>query len=281
MRIGESIPWICVFLSVVIPWAGLSMAADAPFVLKAQKDRIMLKATDISLKEVLTEIVNQTGIRIIVHGELDGLLSADFSDLSLDEGLKRLVKDFNYVFIYDPGKGKAEAPSVTEVIIYSKKGEFPKERLEPRVITRQQERAQEVTESTEVEEVTFESLVKALEDNDPEVREEAVDNLGESEDERAVAHLTEVLLKDRDVDVREVAAEALGEIGDARAISALIQALRDKDPGVRESAVDALAEIGGDRVIDPLMGALQDEDGDVREAAVDALEEITGKDVRR
>lgn len=279
MTIVKSIFWICILLSSVIPCSGF--AADAPFVLKTEKDRIMLRATDIPLREILTEVVNQTGIRIIVHGELDGLLSVDFSDLPLEEGLKRLVKEFNYVFIYEPGKGKSGAPSVTEVIIYSKKGEFPKRSLEPRVITRQGRSLQEEEESPEVKEATFESLVKALEDKDPEVREEAVDNLGESEDERAVTHLTEVLLKDRDADVREVAAEALGEIGDARAISALIQVLQDRDPGVRESAVDALAEIGGDRAIESLMGALQDEDEDVREAAVDALEEITGKDFGR
>ena len=281
MKIREWMPWICVVLLVVIPWAGGSTAADEPFVLRAEGDRMMLKATDAPLREVLTEIVNQTGIRIIIHGELDGVLCADFSDLPLDEGLKRLFKEFNYVFIYDPGKGKAGTSSVKEVIIYSKKGESSKGSSELRVITRQGQDSEEVIESPEVKEAPIESIATALEDEDPEVREEAVDRLGESEDDLALARLTEVLLKDKDSDVRESAAEALGEIGDTRATGALIQALRDSDPGVRESAVDALSQIGGDRVIEPLMRVLEDEDEDVREAAVDALEEITGKPLGR
>lgn len=280
VKIQQSFYLTSFLLLLSIPVLGLGASGDsgaggASFVVEAKNDLLTLRANDIPLKEVLTEIVDQSGISITIHGELEGLISADFSDLPMDEGLKRLVKGLNYVFIYGSEKGKSGTLPIKRVIIYSKKGGGPIRRLESRRVVPERQPSQEL------EEASFDSLVKALQDKDPAVREEAVDRLVDLEDKRAINHLSRVLLQDKAPDVRESAAEALGDFGDRRVVRPLVRALRDEDAGVRESAVYALVEIGGGEAINALRRALQDEDEDVREAAADALEEMTGKDFSR
>ena len=243
-----------------------------PFVIEATIESLTLRVTNAPLKEVLAEIVKQSGVQITIHGELEGLCSADFSDLSLEEGLKRLVKDFNHVFIYGPEASKKSDLVIQKVIIYAEKATGLNWGETPRVVAPQKQPSQPSTAPS------FEELVKALGDTDPEIREETVDVMADMEDERVIGHLTRVLLSDKDGDVRESAAMALEDLADRRSIGPLVRALRDPYAGVRESAVDALREIGGEDVIRPLMGALKDEDEDVREAAARALKRLTGRE---
>jgi len=259
MKIPQLLSWIYIFLLLSLPIYGLGAPGDSrndgsPFTIQARNNRLTVKLRDIPLEKVLTEIANQTGIQIIFYGPMEGFLSADFSDLPLNKGLRQLTRGFNHIFIYCGGKAKDLGPEIKKVIIYSKTGERPDKRLEPRVIKTKKWLPEELTAV----------LVKALEDKNPEVREDAVDLLAELKDERVIVHLTEVLLNDKDED-----------------IDPLIKALGDKDAGVRESVVDALADVGGDKVISPLMDALGDEDEDVRETAADALKKITGRDHSR
>jgi len=50
-------------------------------------------------------------------------------------------------------------------------------------------------------------------------------------------------LKDEDKNVRREAVSALGKIGDKRAVEPLIEALKDKDKNVREAMEEALEKI--------------------------------------
>lgn len=308
VKISRTISCVSLSLLVSLFTSLPGLPADAPFALHAKNNRLTLSVEDADLVKVLSEIVDQTGIRVVIYGQLDKTISTRFSDLPLDEGLRRVVRDFNHVFIYDVGKGKKENPVIREVIIYAEGGEIQKDRETPterisRSVITPQEGA-----SPELEKASLESLVGALKNSNPDVREEAVDLLAELNDRRATPYLAEVLLKDVNEDVRASAADALGEIGSKEAIGSLTRALndpeayvresvvdaladlegkeaigllaralRDPDAEVRESAVDALADLGGEEVVDPLMVALRDEDEDVREAAEDALEELRRK----
>ena len=257
-------------LTVFTPSLGLP--ADPAFVVRAKNNTLTLRAANAPLQDVLNEIVDQLEIPLVVHGELKGLLSAEFSEVPLEEGLKRLIGGFNHVFIYDAAKVGQEDPPLRKIIIYAENTQGMGERPPPRSI------APSPQPSQGQEKIPFDVLVKALNDKDPENREDAVDSLAESGDARAVSHLTKVLLNDQDEDVRESAAMALEDLGDERAVAPLIKALEDPYAGVRESAVDALSVIGGEEVIRPLMGLLRDEDEDVREAVAEALKKLTGKD---
>jgi hypothetical protein len=280
MRVSRLISRLTIFLLLSTPVLGVSSSrgsstVGSPPVIRFSNNLLTVKLKDAPLEKVLTEIAGQAGIQIIFYGLLEGLVSADFTDLPLDEGLRRLIRDFDHIFIYGGDKKRDSEPEVKKVLVYSKKGTKPNEASRTSLIGPQKRPAQGPPA------VSQEFLVKALEDKDSEVRQEAVDRLAESKDEKAIIHLTKVLLNDKDADVRESAAEALGDIGDERAVAPLVQALKDKDAGVRESAVDALARIGGEQAIGPLMDALKDEDEDVREAAADALKKLTGKDFGR
>jgi HEAT repeat protein len=85
-------------------------------------------------------------------------------------------------------------------------------------------------------------------------------------------------LKDDDPDVRNTAATVLGRYGaEAKeAVPALVESLKDKDKHVRRSAAYSLARFGRDAndAIPALKESLQDEDPKVREAAAYAIKEI-------
>jgi hypothetical protein len=268
--------WTTIFLFLSIPIKSLSTSGDPqadglPFVVRAKENRLTVKAKDIPLERVLWEIANQTLIEIVLYGPAGELVSADFSDLPLEKGLKRLTHNCNHVLIYKPGRANSANLEIKAMLIFSKERKRPGEPLESTVITPQERASQELGEAS------FDSLSKALQHKDAEVRENAVDRLAELKDERATVLLSEVLLSDRDSDIRESAAEALGDLGGPKAIESLIRALKDKDAGVRESAVESLATLGGDDAVRPLMDALTDADEDVREAAALALKKLTGE----
>jgi len=83
-------------------------------------------------------------------------------------------------------------------------------------------------------------LITALNNENPKVRQDAAQTLGEVADERAVEPLARAL-KDSDADVRLSAALALGMIGDASGTAPLTFSLRnEKDDAVRGALVTAL-----------------------------------------
>jgi HEAT repeats len=78
-------------------------------------------------------------------------------------------------------------------------------------------------------------------------------------------------LNDNDCNVRSNAAYTLGEIGREKAVDALIKALNDEDINVLNSVIYALGKIGGKSAVDALIDVLNDEDLDVRSSVVKAL----------
>jgi HEAT repeat protein len=123
----------------------------------------------------------------------------------------------------------------------------------------------------------FEELIEALRDEDPDVRRDAVEDLGFSDDPRAVELLLEAL-RDEIPKVRAQAAYAFGQLGiaDSRVFEALIEALRDSDSGVRMMAATGLLQIldqrADERALGPLCSALlSDDEPDTRYTAACAL----------
>jgi HEAT repeat protein/energy-coupling factor transporter ATP-binding protein EcfA2 len=120
----------------------------------------------------------------------------------------------------------------------------------------------------QLRELAVEPLISALQDKDSWVRQKAVEAL-ERIGEPAVKPLIGAL-QDKDSRVRRRAAEALEKIGDARAVGSLIGALRDEHNGVRWSAAEALGKIG-EPAVEPLIEALRDKDSRVRQKVAEAL----------
>jgi HEAT repeat protein len=144
-------------------------------------------------------------------------------------------------------------------------------------------------------------IVLLLEDDEPGVREGAIESLSRlAEEEReavlrvaaelAVAKLSEKrrfaailfaalhdaeklsrLIKDEDALVRKAAVDSLATLRSSDSISCLVMALADEDVDVRIATAAALGEIGGDEVIEPLLLALNDDDSWVKSAALKSL----------
>jgi HEAT repeat protein len=113
-----------------------------------------------------------------------------------------------------------------------------------------------------------ELLVKLLRDWD--VRKSVIAALGKIRDERVLEPL---LLQLRNDEFKDDAVRALVELGEP-AVSRLIKALKDKDENVRKQAVLALGQIKHVEALDPLIDMLADSDWFTRLMAAAALEAI-------
>lgn len=120
--------------------------------------------------------------------------------------------------------------------------------------------------------VATESIIRALEHPDRNVRQSAAAALATAKDTRAVVPLM-AALKDKERGVRQRAARALGRLGDPRAEEPLIAALKDKYVIVRRVAVEALGKLprgaGSQGRLEAIVGVLTDKG--VRDEAESAL----------
>lgn len=109
-------------------------------------------------------------------------------------------------------------------------------------------------------------LIEAL--NNRETRRDAIRELGEIGDKRAVEPLIEALKYES---ARDHVIEALGKIGDKRAVEPLIAILRNKKYYAEKAAVIALGKLGDNRAIIPLVDAFKTEYWEVRDEIKNAL----------
>jgi HEAT repeat protein len=116
------------------------------------------------------------------------------------------------------------------------------------------------------------ALVKALEDQDPEVVMFAATTLGKTRDLSAIPHLARAL-QHGDINVCHAVVETLGCLRAVAALDAL-SALLDGDPWLRFAVVHTLGEIGHPSSVPTLVGLLRD--ADVRDTALTALGKIGG-----
>lgn len=122
------------------------------------------------------------------------------------------------------------------------------------------------------DEQAVQSLIKVLQDINPDTRWNAAEALGETRNIKSVEPLITVL-HDSEAGVRGEAALALGKIRDARAIKPLIKLLQDVSLDVSERAESALVGIGTSAV-ESLIAALNNEDAIARGRAASALGSI-------
>ncbi|MFH1374467.1 MAG: HEAT repeat domain-containing protein [bacterium] len=118
----------------------------------------------------------------------------------------------------------------------------------------------------------IQSLVEALESDDPDVRKFVVDVLGLIKDESAVKPLCKSLSDEND-NVVCSAAEALGEIGSSKAISELVAAYQRCEDS-RLQVIEALGKIGDPSSLDMLFGFLKTDDPVILYAAIEAIGNI-------
>ncbi len=242
---------------------GNDNAEDSSFDIHINDGLLTMNVKNVPLKKVLKKITNNKGIKMVSLVSGEELIMANFSSLPIEKGLKRLLSDYNFAFVYSPEKSKNREHVIRKVIILSKIGKNQDRKVQPIIISKKKS--------------SLESLSIALNDEDFDVREEALYSLAELKDERSIDLLTEALLNDKDGEIRAIAAMILGSIGSEIDIDSLIHALQDEDSEVRLSAVEAIGSIGGVRAIQVLEGSLSDEDDHVSEIAAEELKRLKGK----
>ena len=123
----------------------------------------------------------------------------------------------------------------------------------------------------------IDSIVSLLKSDDPVLRRNAVQVLGEV----GTSHVLNSLnfsLKDNDVRVRKAVVQALSSIGTDRAYDGMVGALADEDPLVRIAAVSSFGEAGLRKHIGSVCILLSDADEMVRASACKAMGQIGGQE---
>jgi len=281
----------CILMSLLTGVASLSITvfnkhqgicADAPpaeevFDIKFDDGKLSAKLKNSPLEKVLKEIMSQSGARIWLNDSIDMAVTIEFQNIPVREGVRRILKDKNYAFLYAPHEIKEGGVSIISAgkskEIFTKAREAPPKKPLQKPVQPTAKKGKAKKEKPPIE-----TLIKdALESDDASKREDAIIALGESKDKKAIEAISKALANDPSEDVRLSSIDALLEIGDKSVVEPLSAALKDVDPWVRESAVEALGEIGGEAAIESIKGALNDEDGSVRELAQETLEELNAK----
>lgn len=244
------------------------------------------------LHRVLAAIAAQSGIAFHVHGTSHETVTIQLSGVPLEEGLRRLLRNTDFLFIYGrPDDRGTEGPTVLQVHVYrlaastggpevvSGDGDDDETAAGERALSddgtvtrRRAARARARSgDSTPV------ALAEAIgHEEDASVRESLARALGGTDGDETVPALAQLVAEDPDEGVRETAALALGKTWSEAAVEPLMGALGDADSTVRGAAADALANTWNDRAADALrLAAAEDPSAQVRERALTALARLT------
>ncbi len=198
--------------------------------------KLTVVVKDITLGKLLEEIARQSNLTLILSGSLDEKTSIEFYQLPLEQSIRRILSQQNFIMEYAHRAEKEDPPRFTTLWVIPKgKGNSIQDRFleytQARV-PKQQDATQEIA-----------SLEAALVDEDPSKRELAVDALGQTAMPQAVIPISSAL-QDSNEEVRISAIVALAQIGGAEAADSLLMALQDKSSIVRETAEIALRQMG-------------------------------------
>lgn len=237
--------------------------------------RLSVFAERTPLAQVLGEVARLTGLD--VHGlhEARADVSVRFSDLTLSEGIRRLLAHVDHFLVEDESADGSSHPALLRVL-GPRSG--PSSQSTPIAVSAEGPEVGRVTSIVHGDPGTSGSatdeqehrLAPLLADTDPGMRQWAVERLGEAPAAQALPRLV-ASLKDDDPDVRQAALAGLGAYGEAafESIAALLR--HERAPEVRAAAAQILGQVGRARAADLLYATLKEPDTRVRVAAVEAM----------
>lgn len=267
---------MCVCVMAIAGWLvvfspAISSAAGA--VVELAGDRLTVDARDVALTDLLAQLAERANLRVTFGSAPTETVTATFSGVPLDEGIRRLLRGRSFVLVYEAGQRVRElrlvGPDAARTPPAASRGQ-PAERgaqtahpspgspaVPPGPATPVRDLARTVVED---EEATVRArataalaaaggaeaigaLRKALEDDAGIVRVHAVHALSRAERDAAVPLLSKVLAGDPDPQVRLAAAIALGSMPTPDARAALEGAAADANPEVRHEARRTLARL--------------------------------------
>ena len=263
--------------------AGAAQPVSAPPIhVEVQRGAMTVDVRGVPLADLLRVVGERAALTVSIHGGDSPLVTDSFTDLPLDEGIKRLVRGNGLVLTYAPSQGRARVSVLKEVRVYltppqapgpaaanGTKPPSPASRVEPK---RSAGLRDVRTLARQRDEASAAALTQIVaQDPDPVVRAKAVAALGKFGGTEAAMALSRALM-DQDPSVRIQAARALGRVESDQVTPALAGVLTsDPDPRVRKEAVRTLATLGTDQARWSLEAAALDADPSVRRAVASAL----------
>lgn len=253
-------------LLLLVLWAcgGGSESGSPSLILSLHGDRLSATLRQAPVGAVLADLARQTGIRVHVDGAAaTETVSAEFTNLPLDEGIKRILQGKNYALTYtDETHERLGGPKIVAIRILPTSTEPIPSGPVSNVAIGPNPRLgiSAVVQGAEIgDHSAMTSLLSATHDADPRARRTAVKVLGDLGDESAVDALGQLLISDSDKKVRRAATDALAEIGSPQALRALGRALKDQDLVVQRNAAEAIVSIGGEQTLTLFREAAQDQ----------------------
>src|SRR3989339_1748470 len=163
--------------------------ADTPsgeevFDIKFNNGQLTAKLKNSPLEKVLKEIMSQSGARIWLNDAIDVTVTMEFENVPIREGVRRILKDKNYAFLYAPHEIKEGKLSIISASkskeIFTKTKDVPPKKPPQKPVPPIAKK-----DKAKKEKPSFDSLVKdALENDDAGKREDAIIALGESKDKK-------------------------------------------------------------------------------------------------
>jgi hypothetical protein len=273
-RIVRSVMALLVLLSMVMQSSATQAEerAGASLSLTVQGDTLSVQSRQMPLGKVLTELARQTHLTIHLPAvQAAEIVSISFHRLPLLEGIRRLLRDKDYVLLSTatPISTANDAVQVTEIRVLppvsnaSKRLTVPQDPAltpagEPQrtdairsLAALQQEvieapdparrvRALQELSAQENSEATLPSLLTALQDEHPQVREIALTLLEPMDGAKTHDAMARVALTDTSAQLRLMALGFLAAADKNAARQTLQQALSDPDAAVRALAEQLL-----------------------------------------
>jgi HEAT repeats len=230
--------------------AAAESAHEPTLEVRLEKDRLSVEVGAVPLVDVLNEIAEQTGAKLLVRGDPGTVQPQAFTGKPLAAGIRLLVEPNNLAMIFAPAMGPDAGPRLASLTVDASTTRSLGER-----------EAEPIRRSSQANTQAPRAGLPSLSD------------FARGGDEHLVAALSRVLVGDPDALRQGIASERLDDAEAHRA------ALTSENPADRIEALQAIAERGSNGAIGPLFEVLVgDEDAAVRRTAVQILAGLDSED---
>jgi HEAT repeat protein len=267
-------------------------------------ERLTVSARDVPFVEMLAEVARRTGVEFVGAERLTEPVSIEFSDKSLDDGLKELLAPVDYLIAAQrPGSPSSAAPVRIFVLPRGHpRSPLPQSDAVEDLATSQLDHpttdepvdadtepamslsanpsdeardpeVQRLDESGFFDEANASALVDASHHPNASVRIRAMEVLSQR-DAALSADVVADAMTDGNPSVSSAAAVLIAENGDLRAVERLGQLLKHDDPVVRFDAIQLLAQRGDAACVPYVLQAAEDENAAVRVVARQLLRQL-------
>jgi hypothetical protein len=252
------------FAFVAIPSVASSQAAVE---VEWRQAHLSVTAQKVPLSEILRAVVSKTGMQIVGLEELEEEVSVQLSNLTLREGLQKLLTHVNYLLV-ERAAPQEDARPILAVI------------LGGRVVSSSQKVINFVLgdpggagpKGLSLAEDTEQALRRALSNPDPASQAMALDLMVQRDGQDAIPQLVDATLSSApEVRLRAVDLLANSQADEQTIVSVLGRAVGDEDIQIRRYAIRGLAQRGAPEGLGYLRGALGDPDPGVRQFTLDNI----------